>query len=71
MANEPKAPWREGSSPAEIGPAPKVPAHVVDLRTLTQWMADTCLTFGSKASTAFQVAGKVAEQIEKDDANGR
>ena len=24
MANEPKAPWREGSSPAEIGPAPKV-----------------------------------------------
>lgn len=63
--------WRSASSHTELGPAPSLPDSVIDLRTLTQWLADTCLTFGSKVSTAFQVAGKVAEQIEKDEANDK
>lgn len=59
--------WKQSSSPAALGEAPAVPEEVVDRETLAQWLVATCKTFGAKLSTSHQVAGKVIEQLEKDD----
>ena len=59
--------WKASSSHAALGKVPAVPAEVVDRDTLAQWLVDTCKAFGAQLSTSYQVAGKVVEQLEKDD----
>lgn len=65
-AKQPTPHWRSSSSDAPIGPAPVVPASVIDHRTLGDWLVQTCAAFGSKLSTAHQVAGKFLEGLENE-----
>ena len=42
-------------------------ADVICRAAVAEWVAKTCLTFGSQVSTAYQVAGLFVAQLEQDD----
>jgi len=58
---------RESDSPSDPRNTPSVPMHIINRETLANWLVATCRAFGSKLSTAHQVAGKFIEQLEVDE----
>ena len=59
--------WKEDSTPTPVGSAVRPPPEVIDRETLARWLVQTCEAFGTRKSTAYQVAGKFIEQLEHDE----